>query len=134
MPEKYRFLIETPEISCDVHSNNFNSFLCMVFEQLSKLMNSQKNQPFVDSLDIKAQDTLELYRSKIKCGQCRSRVTRAGLELDVIKCYLQGMTIAQTCEWLKQNRQFISSDAALGRYWRNFRTLGIEPNDNSRIS
>ena len=134
MAEKYRFLIETPEISCDVHTNKFNDFLCMVFEQLAKAVNSKGNQTFVKDLDVKAQEALELYRSKIKRGRCRSHVATAGLELDVIKCYLQGMTLAQTLEWLKQNRQFIGSDTALGRYWRNFRTLGIEPNDNSRTS
>jgi hypothetical protein len=134
MVEKYRFLIETPEISCDVHTNTFSNFLCMIFEQLAKAVNSKENQTFVGNLDIKAQEVLELYRSKIKRGRCRSRVATAGLELDAIKCYLQGKTLAQTLEWLKQNRQFIGSDTALGRYWRNFRTLGIEPNDNSRIS
>lgn len=134
MVEKYRFLIETPEISCDVHTNNFSNFLCMVFEQLVKAVNSKGNQPFVGDLDVKAKESLELYRSKIKRGRCHSRVATAGLELDVIKCYLQGMTIAQTLEWLKKNRQFIGSDSAIGRYWKNFCTLRIEPNDNSRIS
>lgn len=134
MAEKYRFLIETPEISCDVHTNKFSEFLGMVFEQLAKAVNSKENQTFVSDLDIKAQEVLELYRSKIKRGRHHSRVATAGLELDIIKCYLQGMTLAQTLEWLKQNRQFIGSDSALGRYWRNFRTLGIEFNDNSRIS
>jgi len=133
MAEKYRFLIETPEISCDVHTNNFSNFLCMVLEQLAKAVNYKGNQTFVDGLDIKAQKVLEIYRLKINRGRCHSRLATAGLELDVIKCYLQGMTLAQTLEWLKQNRQFIGSDTALGRYWRNFRTLGIEPNDNSRI-
>lgn len=134
MAEKYHFLIETPEINCDVHTNNFSNFLGMVFEQLAKAVNSPGNQTFVSDLDVKAQEALELYRSKRKPGRYHSRVATAGLELDVIKCYLQGMTLAQTLEWLKQNRQFIGSDTALGRYWRNFRTLGIEPNDNSRIS
>jgi superfamily II helicase len=133
MAEKYRFLIETPEISCDVHTNTFSNFLCMIFEQLAKAVNSKENQTFVSNLDIKAQEALELYRSKIKRGRCRSRVAAAGLELDVIKCYLQGKTIAQILEWLKQNKQFVGSKAALGRYWRNCHTFGIEPNDNSRI-
>lgn len=134
MAEKYRFLIETPEINCDVHTNNFSNFLCMVFEQLAKAVNSKGNQTFVSDLDVRAQEVLELYRSRIKRGRCRSRVVIARLELDVIKCYLQGMTLTQTIEWLKQNRQFIGSDSALGRYWQKFRMLGIEPNYNSRSS
>jgi len=134
MAEKYRFLIETPEISCDVHTDKFSNFLGMVLEQLVKAVNSKGNQTFVGDLDVKAQETLELYRSKIKRGRCRSRVVTAGLELDIIKCYLQGMTLAQTLEWLKQNRQFVGSDSALGRYWQKFRMLGIEPNYNSRSS
>jgi hypothetical protein len=110
MVEKYRFLIETPEISCDVHTNNFSNFLCMIFEQLAKAVNSKGSQTFVSDLDVKTQEALELYRSKTKRGRCRSHVATAGLELDVIKCYLQGMTLAQTFEWLKQNRRFIGSD------------------------
>jgi hypothetical protein len=133
MAEKYRFLIETPEISCDISTNSFSSFLCTVFEQLAKAVNSKGNQIFVSDLDVRAQEVLEFYRSKIKRGRCHSRVATAGLELNVIKCYLQGMTLTQTLEWLKQNRQFVGSDSALGRYWRNFHALGIEPNDNSRI-
>jgi len=134
MAEKYRFLIETPEISCDVHTDKFSNFLCMVFEQLAKAVNFKGNQTFVGDLDVKAQEVLELYGSKIKRGPCHSRVAIAGLELDVIKCYLQGMTLAQTLKWLKQNRRFTGSDSALGRYWQKFRMLGIEPNYNSRSS
>jgi hypothetical protein len=134
MAEKYRFLIETPEISCDVHTDKFSNFLCMVLEQLVKAVNSKGNQTFVSDLDVKAEEALELYRSKVKCGHHHSRVTTTGLELDVIKCYLQGMTLAQTLEWLKQNRQFVGSDSALGRYWQKFRMLGIEPNYNYRSS
>jgi len=50
----------------------------------------------------------------------------AGVEVDIIRCYLSDMTISGTVDWLRVNKGFTTSLSAIGRYWSSLRRLGIE--------
>jgi hypothetical protein len=49
-----------------------------------------------------------------------SPIANAGLEIEVAKCYLRGMTIKETTGWFKKEKEFKTSMTAIGRYWVKF--------------
>ncbi|MHC4475369.1 MAG: hypothetical protein ACYTEL_06980 [Planctomycetota bacterium] len=56
-----------------------------------------------------------------------SRITKAGLELDLLTCYLRRMTIKEIVAWFDRERQFKVSSSAVGRHTPKFWQLGIRP-------
>lgn len=50
-------------------------------------------------------------------------IARAGLELDLIECYLKGMTILSVVDWMKTERNFTTSKSVVGRYWVKLRSV-----------
>ena len=81
-----------------------------------------------DSLEAVAKSLLikflEDHKQKGSFG--RSDIARAGFELDLVKCYLQDLTIEHTLKWLKDNRGFVSSKSSVGRYWTVLNKIGHE--------
>ena len=78
------------------------------------------------TLDETAEKMLVDYEDKYIRFSNRplSPLRKAGLDMDLIKCYLQGLSTFETVAWLKENRNFVSSKSSVGRYHRRFRTLG----------
>ena len=69
-----------------------------------------------------------------QCRQLRAWHTRsrfgvedAGVEVEVIACYVQRMTLLGTVAWLRDNKGYQSSKSAIHRYWGKLRRFGILP-------
>ncbi|MBW8017140.1 MAG: hypothetical protein FVQ82_13220 [Planctomycetes bacterium] len=82
------------------------------------------------NLDIAAKEALAIYyknKGKPARHSHGSTIYGAGVELDLIKCYLQDMTAKQIIEWLKNNRSFDTNSSTVGRYTRLLWGYGVRP-------
>ena len=73
---------------------------------------------------------MQVWRAyKIKIMQTRTNrsltsIAKAGVELDVIRCFLQDMVDREIIEWLKGNRDVAISKSTMGRFCRDLYQLG----------
>jgi len=82
-------------------------------EAVSEVVNPSREKPGIDA-------TIKIVRQELaqkKRNRPRSAVAQAGLEGEVIKCYLRGMTAHETVEWLRTHRAIKCSKSSIGRYW-----------------
>lgn len=118
MPKLYWLIYETPQGRCHVEADTADAFENMVSAKLTRILGPQKRLEGL-SLDNAAKETLRIYRAKFnycRIHQSKTSLAKAGVELDVIKCYLRDMTIMQTVEWIQKNRAIKISKSAVGRY------------------
>ena len=78
------------------------------------------------NIDSAAKQALAAYHIARR-RRSHTSLNRAGVELDVIKCYLQDMTIAQIVKWLEVNKNVAISSSSIGRFCTTLFRLGITP-------
>jgi len=85
------------------------------------------------NLDVAAREALETYYASKPKPTRRyhgTTISRAGLELDLVKCYLRNMTVKQTIEWLKKNKDFDTNKSVVSRYTTALWKFGVHPVEN----
>ena len=77
-------------------------------------------------LDMAARDALRAYKAIVSHNRTQqaTSIAKAGCELDLIRCYLQGFSIKQTLEYLRINCGLKSSMSGVGRYWTVLQEAG----------
>lgn len=72
-----------------------------------------------------ARRLIEQYRVRFDKTNNRSNtmIFRAGREIELARCYLARKTVDETVKWLKKEKDFKTSESAVGRYWRQFAQL-----------
>jgi hypothetical protein len=122
-PPKYFLTINTPVGRCQIAADNWNVIADLI--DPSNLMYNSNSD--VQNAAKRAQKAYhKSYRSS-RNGNCRSRATQAGIELDVICCYIMGWTAKEAIDWLKKEKKCKLSKSAVGRYWTRLRRLGVIP-------
>ena len=101
--------------------------LCLYHHDLSKSKREGDLKGLVN-IENTEKKLVEKYHQRFIKNDNRnhSPMADAGLEVDVAKCYLQGMTIKQTVFWLKKEKDFKASKTAIGRYWVKFAQANSE--------
>lgn len=129
MARDYKFNFSIPGGTCKASASSPDELAMLLPAGIVNGLQPKEQQesPCLESV---ARDALELLRSHML--EVRGRVghtvlSRAGLELDLIKCYLQGMTIGESVNWLENNCAFEGSKSAVGRYWKYLREIQIVP-------
>jgi len=82
------------------------------------------------SLDDAAKRVLRLYRNPRgdrKLHNDRTRIAQEGVELDVIRYYLQDMTLAAIMKRVMQSKNVSISESSVWRFCRSLRLLGVKP-------
>ena len=74
--------------------------------------------------DLRAREAQAQYHSYFGNGR-KTKAQQAGLELDLIKCYMRGMMITRTVSWMWTERRFATSKTAVGRYWAKLNLIGV---------
>jgi len=99
---------------------------CLV-GMLSRLITAAETMEGQGDLESTAQAVVDAYNATFKSQKDiqGSRIKRAGLEIDIARCYLLGLTLEQTVAMLRQEKGFKTSHTAIGRYWCKFRPLRI---------
>jgi len=81
-------------------------------------------------LEEKARQVLQEFREFVlaKVGRYRpTALSRAGLELALVKCYLKGLSIDEAAAYLANVSGTEPSHSAVGRYFKRLRDMGVAP-------
>lgn len=101
----------------------------VIKESLTLPRREQANKNASDTdLDKVAKEALKAYEDSLSKGKHSRHLTsmaRASVELDVIRCYLQGMTVAGIIEWLRRNKKVTISKSPVGRFCTALFRLGV---------
>jgi hypothetical protein len=149
--QRYRLRIETPFGSYEITADSGARLMLMASPQatnaiaaligaksqhaisraVSGLMEASYRAGQADG-DIQAivRAALVVYNESVqRQGRrgCESKIVEAGMELDILTCYLQRMTAKQIVEWFKCERQFQTSKSAVARLTGKFWRIGIRP-------
>ena len=127
MDRPYKLTLETPTGEYSLDGESLLDIMLQVLPVLAaRLDNYLSRTTTVNALELALQ-TLNIHKAKQSRGPQTTSVAQAGLELQLIECYLRGMRIMETVQWMKTEKRFDISKSAVGRYWVRLRRLGIYP-------
>ncbi len=129
MSANYCLSIATPQGTNVFKGNQWDSLSRLVSGDITRLVAARASDNQGEDLDTMAGEVLKVFKAYYSYPKrwCRSRIAVEGLELDLVKCFLQGLTISETVKWFKTHKGFKTSKTAVGRYWEVLHRIGIEP-------
>jgi hypothetical protein len=124
MPKGYRIRFETPGSKCNIEADSIAELESVVPARFAGMFGGQGKTKTAETseianIDEAAKEMSRKYTAYV--GEHRRRrshsiVKQTGVELDVIRCYMQGMPDRDIIDWLKQNKSVTISSSAVGRF------------------
>ena len=129
MAKPYKINYESPEVNVQAEADTFGALKSVVAYKLTALVSKRVNLDglTLDEAAIKALSALNESRNEHRRYNPNTNIARAGVEVDVVRCYLQRMTIDQIVSWLKRQRKFKASRSAVGRISSALNRIGVYP-------
>lgn len=133
MTGKCSLIIETPQGKSVFEGDRWDILSHLISGEIARLVAAGINANPGSDLDVVAKQVLKVFEAYFRHRKrlYRSRITKVGLELDLVKCYLRGLTMSETIKWLKAHKNFRISMSAVGRYWEVLNRIGITPTIDS---
>ena len=129
MSKAFMVIYETPFGTVRAEADTQRELADLVHDRIVRMLIPVSNLNGM-SLDDAASAVLETYRS-VSWGRRQARkatrLYREDGERDAIRCYLKGLTIAQSVESLTSRKDVAVSKSALGRFFRTLYELGVRP-------
>lgn len=129
MSRQYSLIYETPFGAIRAEADTLRQLRSIVSEELAAML-MPVNELASMSLDDAAKRVLRLYRNPRgdrKLHNDRTRIAQEGVELDVIRYYLQDMTLAAIMKRVMQSKNVSISESSVWRFCRSLRLLGVKP-------
>jgi hypothetical protein len=129
MSRQYSLIYETPFGAIRAEADTLRQLRSIVSEELAAML-MPVNELASMSLDDAAKRVLRLYRNPRgdrKLHNDRTRIAQEGVELDVIRYYLQDMTLAGIMKRVMQSKNVSISESSVWRFCRSLRLLGVKP-------
>ena len=130
MDKDYKFKFTTPDGSCKASAGSPEGLAFFVPAGVVNSLQPGPDKPEQRNLESVAAEVLESLRAHLLETRARwihTTISRAGLELALIKCYLRGMTVDEAHTWLVDNCDFDASRSSVGRYWKHLHDIGVAP-------
>ena len=127
--KEYSLIYETPVGAIHAEADTLLQLRGLVRDQIAAML-MPVNELGNMSLDAAAKRVLSLYRNPRgdrKLHNDRTRIAQEGVELDVIRYYLQDMTLAGIMERVMQSKNVSISESSVWRFCRSLRLLGVKP-------
>ena len=124
MRNGFRLTVETPKGKCEVRADTWPDLLRLMPSDVSQVLAPAVATARKLNVNAAAQAALDVYRQTDR-GFGPSSFEVAGLERDLIKCYLRRLTIADAVQWMKDHREFTTSNSSVARYWARLRKQGV---------
>ena len=127
--KEYSLIYETPVGAIHAEADTLHQLRSIVSDQVAAMLmpvNELRNM----SLDDAAKRVLRLYRDQPgdrRLHNDRTRIAQADVEVDVIRYYLQDMTLAEIMERLMRTKNVSISESSVWRFCRSLRLLGVKP-------
>lgn len=130
MPKKHSLSNKSPHGEIPVETDSFSETKTLLSERISRKVATQQIpiQTIIEnmSLDDAAEVALKVYGMSYR-RRNHTSTSNADVKVDVVKCYLQNMTIQQIVEWLEVNKKKSMSKSAIGRLCTRLFRSGIAP-------
>lgn len=122
-------IIKTPQGESVFEGNRWDILSYLISGDIARIVAAGINVTCGSDIDMVARRVLKVFEAYFRHRKrlYRSRLSTVGLELDLVKCFLRGLTINETIKWLKAHKNFRISKSAVGRYWEVFCRIGISP-------
>lgn len=129
MTGAYSLTIKTPQGESVFEGDRWDILSHLISGEIARLVAAGINANPGSDLDVVARNVLKVFKAYYRHRKRlhRSRLSAVGLELELAKCYLRGLSINETVKWLKAKKNFRVSMTAIGRYWEVFSRIGITP-------
>lgn len=91
----YSLSITTPQGTSVFEGNQWEILSRLVSGEMARIVAAQVNDNTGNDLDTTARGVLKVFKAyhRHRKRLHQSRVSKVGLELDLVKCYLRGLTI-----------------------------------------
>jgi hypothetical protein len=125
----YYLIYETPFGKIHAEADTLRQLRSIVSDQVAAML-MPVNELDNMSLDDAAKRVLRLYRNQPgdrRLHNERTRIAQEGVELDVIRYYLQDMTFAEILDRLMRTKNVSIGASSVGRFCRSLRLLGVRP-------
>ena len=109
--KNYRLTIEHGDESCTLETDSLVDLTVMLNKVVADGMTCKGS-----GLEATARDVLGKYKSKYESNR-QSKIELVGAELEVVKCYIQGLAIGDTVSHLNDNFGVKVSKSSIGRMW-----------------
>ncbi len=119
----YDVSIMTSEVELSFRTDDPQTVFALISQAVSTTIQSESEPCEIESTILKVQNMLR-EQDEAKNNRL-TPISRAGIEPDIIRCYLEKMTIDETVAHIKDNCDFEVSSSAVGRYWERFRELSL---------
>jgi len=126
MVNEYNIRLEVRGKTSEFGADSVTELLLFMATELFSLDLQTSPANVKNNVDTAAKKLIdEYYQHFVNANNNRSRspITCAGLEVDLARCYLARMAIDEVVNWLKRERNFKTSQTAVGRYWTRFAQL-----------
>jgi len=130
MDREYKFELTTPGGSCKASAGSPEDLAFFVPAGVVNSLQPGPDNPQQRNLESVAAEVLESLRAYLLDKRQRGAHTvmsRAGLELALIKCFLRDMTVDEAHARLADKCDVNVSRSAVGRYWKHLHDLGVTP-------
>jgi hypothetical protein len=126
MANEYKIRLEVRGKSSEFGADSVTELLLFLATELFSLDLQTSPATVKNNVDAAAKKLIdEYYQHFVNANNNRTRspIAGAGLEVDLARCYLARMAIDEVVNWLKRERNFKTSQTAVGRYWMRFAQL-----------
>ena len=128
MSRAFTLIYETPYGTVRAEADTRRELAGMVHDEIARMLMPVSGLEGM-SLDDAASAVLKAYRSapRGRRNQKSTRLYEEGGERAAIRCYLKGLTIYQSVEWLASKKGVTVSKSSLGRFFWTLYDLGFRP-------
>lgn len=126
MGNDYKIKLEVRGRTVDFGADSATELFMFLSIELYRMDKITEPSNAPNNTDMAAKRLIEQYCQRfvdMNTNRSHSPMYRAGLEVELAKCYLERMSISQAVNWLKKEKNFKTSDTAVGRYWGRFARL-----------
>jgi len=121
MANEYKIIVQIPDGETTFTADTWNGVL-NVFAKFIDVSQVDSSDVFVNLTARKAQKSLRIYYPT----NHKTNAIRHHVELELIKCYIKGLTVDESIEWIKNKKNVTLSRSSVGRYWLKLRTINID--------
>ena len=127
MDSPYELTLRTPTGEYSLDGESLLDIMLQVLPVVAARLDNYFSRTTTVNATQLALQALNLHKAKQSRGPQTTSVAQAGLEIQLVGCYMRGMRIMETVQWMKTEKKFDISKSAVGRYWVKLRRLGIYP-------
>ena len=129
MAKAFTLIYKTPHGTVRAEADTQRELAGMVHDEISRMLMPVNDLDGM-SLDEAVGAVLDTYKS-VSWGRRQARgatrLYQQDRERDAIRCYLKGLTIKQSLEYLTAKKNASVSKSALGRFFRRLFELDVRP-------